>query len=142
MAGRYGMVVGFTTACVISAYHHWCCEFESWSGRAVQHYMIKFNCQWIATDLWFSPGPPVFSTNKTYHYDITEILLKVVLNTIKQTNNKYIKMCTCEIIFLCISSILCRSYKYTKIYQLSSHTRILLLLKHVLTGYIQIYALK
>ena len=31
-------------------------------------------------------GHPVSSTNKTDHHDITEILLKVVLNTIKQTN--------------------------------------------------------
>ena len=28
--------------CHISTYHHWCCEFESQSGRGVQHYMIKF----------------------------------------------------------------------------------------------------
>jgi hypothetical protein len=34
----------------------------------------------------FSPGPPGSSTNKTYRHDITEILLKVALNTIKQTN--------------------------------------------------------
>jgi hypothetical protein len=33
---------GFTTAYAISAYHHWCCEFESRSGRVVQHYVIKF----------------------------------------------------------------------------------------------------
>ena len=26
----------------ISAYHHWCCEFESRSGQGVQHYVIKF----------------------------------------------------------------------------------------------------
>jgi hypothetical protein len=38
--------------------------------------------------LWFSPGPPVSSTNKTDCHDITEILLKVALNTTKQTNNK------------------------------------------------------
>jgi hypothetical protein len=25
-----------------SAYHHWCCEFESRSWRGVQHYVIKF----------------------------------------------------------------------------------------------------
>ena len=43
-------------------------------------------CQWLATGWWFSPGTPVSSTNKTDHHDITEILLKVVLNTIKQTN--------------------------------------------------------
>ena len=36
------------------------------------------------TGQWFSPGPPVFSTNKTDRHDITEILLKVALNTIKQ----------------------------------------------------------
>jgi hypothetical protein len=36
----------------------------------------------------FSSGPPVSSTNKTDHHDITEILLKVVLNTTKQTNKK------------------------------------------------------
>ena len=33
---------------------------------------------------WFSLGTPVSSTNKTDHNDITEILLKVALNTIKQ----------------------------------------------------------
>jgi len=31
-----------TTTYAISAYHHWCCEFESRSGRGVQHYVIKF----------------------------------------------------------------------------------------------------
>jgi hypothetical protein len=40
-------------------------------------------CQWLATGRWFSP---VSSTNKTDHHDITEILLKVALNTIKQTD--------------------------------------------------------
>ena len=44
-------------------------------------------CQWIATGRWFSPGPPVSSINQTDLYDITEILLKVALNTIKQTNS-------------------------------------------------------
>ena len=40
--------------------------------------MIKF-----VSDLWFSP---VSSTSKTESHDIAEILLKVALNTIKQTN--------------------------------------------------------
>ena len=35
---------------------------------------------------WFSLGPPVSSTNKTDRHDITEILLKVALDTIKQTS--------------------------------------------------------
>jgi len=39
-------------------------------------------CQSLVTGLWFSPSTLVSSTNKT---DITEILLKVALNTI---NNK------------------------------------------------------
>jgi hypothetical protein len=47
----------------------------------MQHYVIKF-----VIDLWqvrwFSPDTLVFSTNKTDRYDITEILLKVALNTI------------------------------------------------------------
>ena len=37
--------------------------------------------QWLATGQWFSPGTPVSSTNKTDHHDISEILLKVALNT-------------------------------------------------------------
>jgi hypothetical protein len=35
--------------------------------------------------LRFSPGTPVSSNNKTDRHDITEILLKVTLNTINQT---------------------------------------------------------
>jgi hypothetical protein len=35
--------------------------------------------------LWCSPGTPVSSTNKTDFHDITEILLKVALNTITLT---------------------------------------------------------
>jgi hypothetical protein len=33
----------------------------------------------LATGRWFSPTPPVSSTNKTDRHDITEILLKVVV---------------------------------------------------------------
>jgi hypothetical protein len=39
--GRDRYVVGFTTTYAISAYHHWC-EFESRSGRSVQHYVILY----------------------------------------------------------------------------------------------------
>jgi hypothetical protein len=42
-------------------------------------------CQWFAASRWFSPGTPVSSTNKFDCHDITEILLKVALNTIIQT---------------------------------------------------------
>jgi hypothetical protein len=40
-------------------------------------------CQWLATGRWFSPSPPVSSTNKTDRRDITEISLKMALNIIK-----------------------------------------------------------
>jgi hypothetical protein len=48
-------------------------------------------CQWLATVRWFSLSPPVSSTNKTDRHDITEILLKVALDTIKQTNKLILK---------------------------------------------------
>jgi hypothetical protein len=38
---------------------------------------------------WFSPGTPASSTTKTGRYDITEILLKVALNTINQSIQLY-----------------------------------------------------
>ena len=47
------------------------------------------DCQWLTAGQWFSPGTPVSSTNKTDRHDIAEILLKVVLNTIKQPNQLY-----------------------------------------------------
>ena len=37
---------------------------------------------------WFSPGTPVSSSNKTDRHDITQILLKVALNTINQPIKK------------------------------------------------------
>jgi len=47
-------------------------------------------CQWLATGRWFAPGPPVSCTYETDRYDIAEILLKVALNTIKQTNIDFV----------------------------------------------------
>jgi hypothetical protein len=99
------MVVGFTTTYAISAYHHWS-EFESFSGGvySIQHYVIKFVsdlwqvsgflyttlcdkvCQWSVAGRWFSSDS---STNKINHHDITEILLKVALNTITLHRNVY-----------------------------------------------------
>jgi hypothetical protein len=67
------MVDGFSTSDATSTYHHWCCEFESLSGWSVQHY---------ATGRYFSPASSIDITD---HHDIAEILLKVALNTIKET---------------------------------------------------------
>jgi hypothetical protein len=82
------MVVGLTTTKAISAYHHCCCEFESRSGRGVQHYVIKFvsDLRQVGGFLRVLRFPP---PKKHDLHDITEILLKVALNTIKQTNKQY-----------------------------------------------------
>jgi hypothetical protein len=80
--GRDRMVAGFITTYAISTYHHWNCEFESRSGLGVQHYLIKFvsDLRQIGGFFWILRFPP---PEKLY---ITEILLKVALNSIKQTN--------------------------------------------------------
>jgi hypothetical protein len=63
-------------------------------------------CQRLATDRWFSPGSPVSSTNKTDRHDITEILLKVTLNTIKQANIR-IGLCLVNIYILLLVFGMC-----------------------------------
>jgi hypothetical protein len=88
-------VVGFTTTYAISAYHHWCCEFESRLGRGVQHYVIKFVSE-LRQVGGFLRFHPVSSTNETDRHDITEILLKVALNTIKQTNKTIVSVSCCR----------------------------------------------
>ncbi len=50
------------------------------------HVVYNYDVYWIQlyeTDgrSWFFPGTPVSSTNNTECHDITEILLKVTLNT-------------------------------------------------------------
>ena len=56
------------------------CEFESRSWRHVLDITLYDTvCQCPETGRWFSP---VSSTNKIDRHDITEILLKVVFNTI------------------------------------------------------------
>ena len=53
--------------------------------KVVSSNTAQARCQWLAAGMWFSPDTPVFSKNKTDRHDITEILLKVALNTINQT---------------------------------------------------------
>ena len=93
-SGRDRMIVGFTTTSAISAYHHWRYEFKSRSRRGVLDTTLcgKVN-QWLATGRWFSPGTPVSPTNKTDRHNVTDILLKVTLNTINQTkpSNMYVQ---------------------------------------------------
>jgi hypothetical protein len=82
---RGRMVVRFTITFAISAYYNWRCEFEPpHSGDTT---LCDKACQWLAACRWFSPCPPISSTNKTDRHDITEILLKVALNTITNTTS-------------------------------------------------------
>ena len=83
------IVVGFTTTCAISAYHHKSCEFESCSWWGVLDTTLCDKvCYWLAAGWWFSPGTLGSFTNKKDCPDITEILLKVALNTITLTLNQ------------------------------------------------------
>jgi len=54
---------------------------------------------------WFSPDNPVSSTNKTDRHDITEILLKVALNTINRLdymrNESCLTMLTTVFVLFC-----------------------------------------
>jgi hypothetical protein len=87
--GRRGcdnMVVGFTTTL--------CNQCQSppmlWVRIPLRRCVLYATlcdkvCQWLAAGRWFSPGTTVYSTNKTVHIDIIEILLKVALNIITLT---------------------------------------------------------
>ena len=76
------MVVGFTTTCAISECHQWSCEFEyrSWWGL-LDTTLCDNVYLWLMAGQLLSSGIPISCTNKTDGYDITEILLKVALNT-------------------------------------------------------------
>ena len=62
------------------------CELKARSWRGVLDTTLCDKvCQWLGTGRWVCPGTPISSINKTNHHDITEILLKMVLNTITLT---------------------------------------------------------
>ena len=75
--------IKISRGCAISTYHHFRYELESSSGEvySIQHYIIKFvsACNWSV----------VFSGYSGYRHDITELLLKVALNTKNQSNQNY-----------------------------------------------------
>jgi hypothetical protein len=49
-----------------------------------QPHVLKFIYQLLAHGRWFSPDTPASSTTKAGRHDISEILLKVALNTKNQ----------------------------------------------------------
>jgi len=58
---------------------------STWQIVAIFAVFSYITAVWIEKILWFSPGILIFSTNETDRHDITEILLKVALNTIPLT---------------------------------------------------------
>ena len=58
-------------------------------ARCTRYNICDKVCHWLSTGRWFSRGTPVSSTNKTDRYDITEILLKVALNTINHPTHLF-----------------------------------------------------
>jgi hypothetical protein len=61
--------------------------FLAISWREVSHNRVVLKSN-LATGQWFSPGTPVSYTNKTDRHNITEILMKVALNTINPSTRE------------------------------------------------------
>jgi len=83
---------------------------------SIQHYVNV--CQWLAADLWFSSGTPISHINKTVRHDITEILLKVTLNTITITLTLYPIYHNTNVMTLAIIFILWYSVNISDIYKI------------------------
>jgi hypothetical protein len=87
---------------------------------SIQHYVMNV-CQWFAASQWFSVDTLVSSINKTDHHDLTEMLLKVTLNTRTLTlHNGFIEISIVEVSIYSVrfndSQVLCKDIdkpKYT-----------------------------
>ena len=100
--GSYCMVVRFITTYVISAYHRWCCKFESRPGRGVQHYAIKFvsELRQVGCFLRVLRFPPTIKLTATiirYNWNIVESGSNHH-QTNKQTNKQTYILCTITIL--------------------------------------------
>jgi hypothetical protein len=86
--GRNCMIVGFTTTLYLC--NQCLSPLRVWVWTPLRRGVLDTTlcdkvCQWLAADLWFSPVP---SINKTDRHNITEILLKVALDTVLVLFNK------------------------------------------------------
>ena len=82
--------------------------------HSIQQYVTQFVSD-SAEGRFISPSTPVSSTNKTDRHDITEILLKVALNTIYQTKPNQTKQ------FLVNNVVLTLEYVKPALYLFLSH---------------------
>jgi hypothetical protein len=79
--------------------------FDGYKCFLFSHYNVTQThnkLSYKSTGQWFSQGTLVSSTNKTNRHDITKILLKVALNTIKRTKHQ-----------ICLHSATAMDSKYT-----------------------------
>jgi hypothetical protein len=95
-------------------------------------------CQCLAADRWFSPGTPVFSTNKTDRHDITEILLKVASNTITPHYHNYgtsvfLSYWTCLFKLCNLYATFIASWKYENFIELALFFKLFIDFQHVQT---------
>jgi hypothetical protein len=84
-------------------YHkRWSWSYGSWIYNYLGNQCLsplrlcaRYNiCQWVASGQWLSPGAPLSPNKiKTPHHDITEILLKVALNSITLICKTLISCC-------------------------------------------------
>jgi hypothetical protein len=128
------MVVWFTINCLynvraISAYRHLSCEFESRSWRGVFDTTLSDKvCQLLAAGWWFSQGFSGFPTNTTDRCDITEVLLKVVLNTTTLTHNLPVVHKITFFYFKCIGkwdkTVKCKHPRINKFTRLSLNVKV------------------
>jgi hypothetical protein len=92
------MVVGFTTPYAISAYHHWCCEFESQSGHHD-----------ILTEILLKVALNIIQINQPYSISFLYLLTKqpvlFFLSTYKAA---------CSVFFIYLQSSLLFFYLLTK----------------------------
>ena len=96
---------------------------------SIQHYVKRFVNDLRLVGCFFR-GTPVYSTNKTVRHDITEILLKMVLNTINQTNIFYF---TFTFRFVYLHYFVCSLY--TKFNTLQQRRSLLILHHRVSAGF-------
>ena len=105
----------------ISLYNNQRCQFESSSWQCVLYTTLYDKvCKWLVTGRWFSPCTQVSSTNKTDRHDITEILLKVSLNTITFPLKGSMQRVACVVEWL---TSLTSIKKFSEMYHLSGFAR-------------------
>ena len=97
--GRDSMVIGFTTTYAISAYHNWCCEFESRSGR-VQHYVVSLSVTHDKSVVFSGSSDFLHQLNwpPRYNWNIVESGIKHHQTNNKTTNVEHRRI-HCELVF-------------------------------------------